>query len=72
MGNQNATLSLLRLHRGLEFIRKFLENLHHNQDNKKKSHELASKAYTDTLSHRHHWAVRRLVSAGLYLLIFAD
>ena len=39
MGNQNATLSLLRLHRGLEFIRKFLENLHHNQDNKYKPAE---------------------------------
>lgn len=68
MVNQNATLSLLRLNRGLEFIRKFLENMYHNQDNKKKSYELAYKAYEDTLSFRHHWAVRRLVSAGLYLL----
>ena len=66
MVNQNATLSLLRLNRGLEFIKKFLENIFHNQDNKKKSYELASKAYEDTLSFRHYFVVRRLVAAGTY------
>ena len=34
MINQNATLSLLRLNRGLEFLYKFLENIYNNQDNK--------------------------------------
>ncbi len=60
MINQNATLSLLRLNRGLEFLYKFLENIYNNQDNKKKSYELASKAYNDTLAFRHYWPVRRL------------
>jgi hypothetical protein len=60
MINQNATLSLLRLNRGLEFLYKFLENIYNNQDNKKKSYELASKAYDDTLAFRHYWPVRRL------------
>jgi hypothetical protein len=70
MVNQNATLSLLRLNRGLEFIKKFLENLYQNQDNKKKTYELASKAYEDTLSFRHYFVVRRLVAAGKKMFFF--
>jgi len=68
MVNHNATLSLLRLIRGLDFIRKFLENLNNNKENNKKSPELAWSAYNDTLSFRHNWAVRRIVKTGLYLL----
>lgn len=68
MVNHNATLSLLRLIRGLEFIRKILENLYQNQDNGKKSYELAGQAYDATLAFRHRWTVRKLVKAGFYLL----
>ncbi len=68
MINHNATLSLLRLIRGLDFIRKFLENLHKNRDNNKKTPELATIAYEQTLSFRHKWVVRKAVKTGLYLL----
>ena len=68
MMNQNATLSILRLIRGLDFLRKFLENLHKNKDNNKKTPELAGLAYEQTLSFRHKWAVRKIVKAGLYML----
>jgi hypothetical protein len=68
MVNQNVTLSLLRLLRGLDFIRKLLDSLFHNQDNHKKSHELAVHAYEATLAFRHKWAVRQLAKTGLYLI----
>lgn len=68
MINHNATLSILRLIRGLDFIRKILDNLVHNQDNNKKTHDLAWNAYEQTLAFRHKWAVRQMVKAGMYLL----
>ena len=68
MINHNATLSILRLIRGLEFIKKILENIYNNQDNNKKSHELAVNAYDQTIAFRHKWTVRQLVKAGFYLL----
>lgn len=68
MENQNATLSILRLIRGLEFISKLLETMHINIDTNKKMHELAWQVYNQTLAHRHGWPVRQLVKAGFYLL----
>jgi len=68
MVNHNATVSLLRLIRGLDFIRMFLENLYNNKENSKKSPELAWTAYTETISFRHNWKVRTLVKTGMYLL----
>ena len=53
--NQNATLSLLRLIRGLDFIRKFLETFYDNIDSPKKTHELAVQVYEQTLAFRHKW-----------------
>jgi len=66
--NHNATLSLLRLVRGLEFVCRLLDNLHVNRDNGKRTYELAALSYSETLAHRHHWAVRQLVKTGFYLL----
>jgi len=68
MENQNATLSILRLIRGLEFISKLLENMHNNMDSNKKMPELAWQVYNQTLAHRHGWPVRQLAKAGFYLL----
>ena len=55
MVNHNATLSLLRLIRGLDFIRKFLETFYDNIDSHKKTHELAVQVYEQTLAFRHKW-----------------
>lgn len=66
--NQNATLSVLRLLRGLDFIRKLLDYIFHNQDSHKKTHELAVQAYDETLAFRHKWSVRQLVKGGLFIL----
>lgn len=68
MVNHNATLSLLRLIRGLDFIRKFLDTFYSHIDSPKKTHELAVQVYDQTLAFRHKWSVRQLVKAGLYLL----
>lgn len=68
MINQNGTLSILRLIRGLDFIRTMVENLYRNKDNNKKTPELACAAYNKVLAFRHNWAVRKIVKAGLYLL----
>jgi hypothetical protein len=68
MQNHNGTLSVLRLHRGLDFIINFLENLHKNRENSKKTPELAASAYEKTLAFRHKWAVRKLCKTGFYML----
>lgn len=68
MVNHNATLSILRMHRGLDFIYNFLESLYRNKDNNKKTPELASQAYEKTLAFRHKWAVRKLCKTGFYML----
>ena len=68
MENHNGTLSLLRLIRGLDYLRVLLDLIHQNQDNNKKSHELGCMAYDKTLAFRHIWAVRQLVKTGLRLL----
>ena len=68
MINENATLSILRLIRGLEFISKLLESMQNNMDTNKKMHELAWQTYNHTLAFRHGWPVRQLVKAGFWLL----
>jgi len=67
-GRDKATLAMLRLMRGLDFIRRFLENFYKNQDNNKKPYDLALSAYEQTLAFRHSWTVRQLVKAGLCIL----
>jgi hypothetical protein len=68
MVNHNATLSILRLIRGLDFIRQLIDGLNHSANDNKKIHEIAVHAYETTLSFRHKWAIRQLVKAGFYLL----
>jgi hypothetical protein len=68
MVNSNATLSVLRLIRGLDFIRQLLDSIFQNKDNQKKPPELAWVVYDKTLAHRHKWTIRQLVKAGFYLL----
>ena len=68
MVNENATLSILRLIRGLDFIRTLLDSMHKTMDTNKKTHELAWQTYNQTLAFRHGWPVRQLVKAGFYLL----
>jgi len=68
IGKDTATVAILRLMRGLDFIRRFLEGLNKNQDTNKKPYDLALAAYEQTLAFRHTWTVRQLVKAGLCLL----
>lgn len=66
--HSNTSVSLLRLLRGLDFIRKLLEMAYQNFDNDKKCYEIAWTAYQQTLGPRHPWAIRHLVRVGLRLL----
>jgi len=68
IGRDKATVAMLRLMRGLDFIRRFLDNFYKNQDNNKKPYDLALSAYEQSLAFRHSWAVRQLVKAGLCIL----
>jgi len=68
VGKDTATVAILRLMRGLDFIRRFLEGLYKNQDTNKKPYDLALAAYEQTLAFRHTWTVRQLVKAGLCIL----
>ncbi|RNA14176.1 ceramide-1-phosphate transfer [Brachionus plicatilis] len=68
MKEKKVTLSLLRLMRGLDFLRKFIEAIYYNQNTPKKSHELAWEVYEQTLAFRHKHMVRSLVKTGVHLL----
>jgi len=68
IGKNTATIAILRLMRGLDFIQRFLEGLYKNQETNKKPYELALAAYEQTLAFRHTWTVRQLVKAGLCIL----
>lgn len=65
---KKVTLSLLRLMRGLDFLRKFIEAIYNNQKTSKKSHELAWEVYEQTLSFRHNHMIRNLVKTGVHFL----
>lgn len=66
--HQNTSISLLRLLRGLDFIRRLVEKTYDQLESDKKLPELAYSAYEDTLAFRHRWAIRHLVRVGMYLL----
>jgi len=68
IGKDTATVAILRLMRGLDFIRRFLEGLYNNQDTSRKPYDLSLEAYEQTLAFRHSWTVRQLVKAGLCIL----
>jgi hypothetical protein len=66
--HSKTSISLLRLLRGLDFIRRLVENCYSNLESDRKLPELAYEAYEQTLAFRHKWAIRHLVRMGMHLL----
>ena len=58
---------ILRLHRALIFVYKFLESLH-SADQKCRTPELCTAAYEATLAKYHPWVVRKTVKFGMMAL----
>lgn len=59
--------TLLRLHRALAFIVRFLEDVH-DADQRQTLGSIASKAYHGTLAKHHTWVIRKGVSLAVYTL----
>ncbi|KAJ8886005.1 hypothetical protein PR048_012211 [Dryococelus australis] len=59
--------TLLRLHRGLEFIREFLKGIGELQDNDKTS-GVCQNAYNNTLAKHHPWVIRKSAVVAMYAL----
>lgn len=59
--------TILRLHRALIFIYKFLERLH-SAEQKVKSSQLCIEAYESTLAKYHSWIIRKTVKFGVIAL----
>lgn len=59
--------TILRLHRALIFIYKFLDRLY-NADQKIKTSQLCIEAYDDTLAKYHSWIVKKTVRFGVIAL----
>lgn len=62
-----GTRTILRLHRALIFVYKFLGTLH-SADPKVKSAQLCCDAYDSTLAKHHSWIVRKTVRFGVIAL----
>ena len=67
----SGSRTLLRLHRALEFIILFIRRIQEAENGAKLS-ELASDAYTTTLSKYHPWLIRKGVAIALYTLPTKD
>lgn len=63
----NGSRTLLRLHRALLFVVKFIDNIRLANDNDKMS-QLARKAYDETLAYYHPWLVRKGVHLAVHTL----
>lgn len=63
-----ATVTILRLMRGLDFIRLLMDDAFVNMDTKKKCTDIALDAYDKTLAFRQKWTVRNITRAGFYML----
>ena len=63
----NASRHILRLHRALVFIYKFLDKLY-NSDHKNKSSTICSEVYEGTLAKHHSWFVRKAATLGMLTL----
>lgn len=63
----NASRHILRLHRALLFIYKFLEKLYHS-DHKTKSSTICWDVYDATLAKHHPWLIRKAASLGMMTL----
>jgi hypothetical protein len=64
---KNASRNILRLHRALIFIYKFLENLH-KADNKCKTSHVCTDVYDKTLGKHHSWMIRKAARWGMMTL----
>jgi hypothetical protein len=64
---RNASRHVLRLHRALLFIYKFLERLHSAEANAKSPH-ICTEVYEATLAKHHSWMVRQAAKLGMYTL----
>jgi hypothetical protein len=64
---KNAARNILRLHRALLFIYKFLERLYSAEANAKSPH-ICTEVYEATLAKHHSWMVRQAAKLGMYTL----
>jgi hypothetical protein len=67
----SATRTILRLHRALIFICKFIERLF-NADNKLKTPQIGLETYEQTLGKHHSWFIRKAVMLGMHALPTRD
>ena len=67
----NASRTILRLHRALIFICKFIDRLF-NADNKLKTPQIGLETYEQTLGKHHSWLIRKAVSLGMHALPTRD
>lgn len=63
----NASRHILRLHRALVFIYRFLDRLY-KSDQKHKSSAICSEVYEVTLAKHHSWIVRKAATVGMLTL----
>lgn len=63
----NGTRTLLRLHRGLDFIREFLKQLGDLSDGEKTS-SCCQDAYDKTLAKHHPWVIRKAAVVAMYTM----
>ena len=63
----SGSRSLLRLHRGLEFILEFMRRLGNSSDDDRSS-VIAAETYRDTLSRFHPWIVQKMAGVAMYML----
>ncbi|KAL5288036.1 GLTPD1 family protein [Megaselia abdita] len=63
----SGSRTLLRLHRGLEFIYEFLQKLAVLEDNEKTS-SCCKSSYNNTLAKYHPWVVRKAANVAMYAL----
>lgn len=63
----SGAITLLRLHRAMEFISAFLEKLQDSDHNDRLS-SIAVEAYDGTLAKHHCWFVKKAVRVALYIL----
>ncbi|XP_076242017.1 ceramide-1-phosphate transfer protein [Calliopsis andreniformis] len=63
----NGARTLLRLHRGLDFIREFLRQLSELSDTEKTS-SCCQDAYNKTLAKHHPWVIRKAAVVAMYTM----
>eukprot|EP00042_Codosiga_hollandica_P003365 m.13085 g.13085 ORF g.13085 m.13085 type:complete len:204 (-) comp18922_c0_seq2:145-756(-) len=66
-GMRSASLCIQRLHRAVEFIMMFLDQLEKSEETVSPS-KLASDSYAATLSQHHAWLVRKTVGVALHTM----